>query len=389
MAPSDERPTGLIELFENSRHRLWLLGVIAGVWFFSLAVSCLDAILAGYFTPRVVAVSGLFLLFALALAGNVFGVRLPRVGIGPRAWLVVQIFAFLGLLSLTTPRATPVLLLLLVSQFPVYLRTGYAVGLALALNLLTIGGIHMRFGVAEAVGAVPLIGFQLFAFVSVSLAIAHRQAHLSLARANMELSATQALLADTARRNERLRISRDLHDRLGHNLAALNLRLELASHVPPSQAGREIEASHEISKLLSKDIREAVAQYRAAETVDIASLVADMQAKLPGVRILLEGMQTIDTNSSAFVEAMVRTIQEAVTNSIKHGEAQQVTILVEQMDSGILVRIGDNGKGCENFEHGVGLTGMKERLETVGGHLKILTPAEGFGLEFTLPVVTQ
>ena len=80
------------------------------------------------------------------------------------------------------------------------------------------------------------LGFQMFAMATSTLTALERTARGELARANAELQATQALLAEDSRVAERLRISRDLHDMLGHHLTALSLQLEVASRLASGPA---------------------------------------------------------------------------------------------------------------------------------------------------------
>jgi len=85
------------------------------------------------------------------------------------------------------------------------------------------------------------LGLTLFPFIASLLALQQVQARADLRRVNSELLATQTLLADNTRIAERVRISRDLHDLVGHHLTALTLNLEVASHTTEGKAKSHVE----------------------------------------------------------------------------------------------------------------------------------------------------
>src|SRR3546814_12036878 len=84
--------------------------------------------------------------------------------------------------------------------------------------------------------------------------------YTTLFRSNSELRATRALLAESSRLSERMRISRELHDLLGHHLTALSLNLEVATHVSSGKAQEHVRQAHTLAKLLLTDVREAVSR---------------------------------------------------------------------------------------------------------------------------------
>jgi signal transduction histidine kinase len=125
---------------------------------------------------------------------------------------------------------------------------------ALWVAIQTIGlGVVMfaRMGVVSAVATADVFaGFQVFALVTASLTARERRAREALARANTELLATRALLVESSRVAERLRISRDLHDTLGHHLTALSLQLDVASRLTDGKAADHVQRAHAITRLL-------------------------------------------------------------------------------------------------------------------------------------------
>src|SRR6185436_8055188 len=96
--------------------------------------------------------------------------------------------------------------------------------------------------------AVMYAVFQLFAVLMAQTSLRERRLHEELAETNEELALAQGRLAETSRVAERLRISRDLHDLVGHQLSALALNLEVASHLATGPAGESVARSRTIAK---------------------------------------------------------------------------------------------------------------------------------------------
>ena len=108
-------------------------------------------------------------------------------------------------------------------------------------------------------------GFQLFAAYAAHVAERERRGREQLAAANAELTATRRLLAVTSRNAERLRIARDLHDVMGHHLAALSLQLEAARHAAPGEVGGHVEIARQVAATLLTEVRQVVSTLRETE----------------------------------------------------------------------------------------------------------------------------
>ena len=87
-------------------------------------------------------------------------------------------------------------------------------------------------------------------------------------------------------------------------------------------------------------------------------------------------------------KVITRIMQEALTNSIRHGEASYIQISFSEHYGKFSIAITDNGKGSKQIVKGIGLTGMEERLKTVNGELAASTPPEGgFRLTVNIPII--
>jgi signal transduction histidine kinase len=112
------------------------------------------------------------------------------------------------------------------------------------------------------------IGFQVFAISAAQLARREARAHDELARVNKELRSAQALMTQNARMTERLGISRDLHDILGHSLTTLTIHLDVACRLASGQAAEHVQCARNVAGTLLAEVRTVVNRVRV-EPVDL------------------------------------------------------------------------------------------------------------------------
>jgi len=229
-------------------------------------------------------------------------------------------------------------------------------------------------------------GFQAFAIAAVSLAASERAARESLSRANDELHATRSLLAEHSRAAERLRISRDLHDTLGHHLTALSLQLDVASRLASGQAEGHIREAHAITKLLLADVRDVVSQVRETGRVDLAQAVKAVTSERGPMKIHLDMPETLPIEEPDRAHALVRCVQEIVTNATRHGEAANLWIRIASQPGGIELHARDDGRGAREVTWGHGLTGMRERFGELSGSIDVSAGSDrGFEVHGFMP----
>jgi signal transduction histidine kinase len=222
--------------------------------------------------------------------------------------------------------------------------------------------------------------FQAFAIAAMSLAVSERAARESLSRANAELHATRFLLAENSRAAERLRISRDLHDTLGHHLTALSLQLDVASRLAPDPAAAHVRQAHAITKLLLADVRDVVSQMRETGRVDLAQAVKALAGAESPLKIHVDMPETLQIDEPDRAHALVRCVQEIITNATRHGEAANLWIRISPQPGGIELYARDDGRGAQEVTWGHGLTGMRERFGELSGSIDV-TPGLGRGFE--------
>lgn len=202
--------------------------------------------------------------------------------------------------------------------------------------------------------------------------------------------------------NERTRIARELHDRLGQYLAALLLGLDaIAPNCTTSSARQRLAELKKLTTELGRDfsrmawelrpmaldelgLRNAITQY-LEEWAELSGLHIDLEIRL-GDRRLLPDVET----------ALFRVLQEAITNVVKHAGADSVGVILESINGEIRLIIEDNGHGFQTDQGAVvalgkshlGLLGVRERLSLVNGRLEVeSTPGSGTTVYACVPVV--
>ena len=186
--------------------------------------------------------------------------------------------------------------------------------------------------------------------------------------------ALEALL--TAQEEERARISRDLHDQVGQSLTAILLNInDLQTNPTPTKLERLktlTSQTLEDVRHISRDLRptlldelglEAALKRFAREHAEKTNLSIDVLARLP---------ERYNKNTEIVI---YRVVQESLTNIIRHANAQHASIILTTNKNNMHLIVEDDGKGFDitnlNTTQHVGLASMKERLELVGGSLRI------------------
>lgn len=230
-------------------------------------------------------------------------------------------------------------------------------------------------------------GFSGFVFITSLVALQQAQAREEQRRLNAELRATRALLADSARVNERTRISRELHDLLGHHLTALSLNLEVAGHLSDGRVKEHVQQAHTLARLLLTDVREAVSQLREGGAIDLGAALRPLAENVPKLDIDMDIDVPLTVDDPERAHVLLRCAQEAITNAVRHSGAGQLWLEARRVGGNVVLRVRDDGRGCEQVAPGNGLRGMRERLRQHRGRLDIHTGrGEGFQLTMTLPV---
>jgi signal transduction histidine kinase len=232
------------------------------------------------------------------------------------------------------------------------------------------------------------LGFSVFTYVTSLVAKQQTDSREEQRRLNSELRATRTLLTESSRIAERVRISRELHDLVGHHLTALSLNLEVASHLVSGTAQEHVRQAQTVAKLLLSDVREVVSQLREDDNLDLTAALKTLTEGVPGLSIHLDLPPRFAVDDPLRAQVLLRCAQEIITNTVRHAQARNLWLRCERTDANELaIHARDDGRGSNAIKQGNGLTGMRERLAQIGGRLDITTARDqGFALDAWLPL---
>lgn len=228
-----------------------------------------------------------------------------------------------------------------------------------------------------------------------------------------ELRLAQEEIAQLAVTNERLRIARDLHDLLGHNLSLIALKSELARRliaVAPERAAAEIGDIENVARTTLQEVREAVASYRQPTLTGELRGATEILAAA-GIAYRYEGDESTSRGLPPAVEnTLAWAVREGVTNVVRHSRARHCTIRFAQDKSNAHLEVLDDGVGVPtpstlpakgsdlhpssfapgngtSNNRGNGLRGLSERVAAVGGRCETSPGKDGgFRLAVSLPL---
>ncbi|MEO6172668.1 MAG: sensor histidine kinase [Arenimonas sp.] len=209
----------------------------------------------------------------------------------------------------------------------------------------------------------------------------------SIERSNQSLKLSQQEVQRLAQMAERERIGRDLHDVLGHTLSLIVMKSELASRLferDPNAAAVQIREVEKVARDALGQIRIAVAGIRLA---GLEAELANARLSLLSADIQLHYQLAPAALSPEVETVLALAVREAVTNIIRHSNARYVEIELGKNRNVLQLKISDDGKS-HMVTPGHGLSGMRERLELLGGRLEIDTgPQGGVRLSLSCPIL--
>jgi signal transduction histidine kinase len=297
-----------------------------------------------------------------------------------RAALLVEVAAAIAFAALARGGFAGVLLVVVAGQAPFLFGAAGALTIVAVQTLALAAIVGAHAGTSQALVATGgYLGFQLFAAGAAMLAEREAKARAELAVANAELLATREVFAMTARETERLRIARDLHDTIGHRLTALRLQLEVAKNSAGERQEQAIETSREVARVLIGEVREVVSAMRRDTPIDLEAVLSHLVRAVPRPKITLAIDSSMHGVDPALTLAILRFVQEAVTNAARHASAETLVVEIAREGDAVQVTARDDGRGTGSIREGNGLRGLRERFEELGGSLEIHR-ADGGGL---------
>jgi len=303
--------------------------------------------------------------------------------------------AWLLLVDLLAFGVTPGLPFLVTALAAVLLPARLALGFGFAQVLLNTGIYAApqatawldQFGLLSSMLALHGLAFGLG-----RMAAAEGEKRRWLQAVLAERMSGEQLLAEQMRYSERMQIARELHDLMGHHLTALNLQLQLGGALLVREdaggAKQALGRAEGVAAQLLADVREAVSQQRSSQRIDLSAALRALAEGIASTRIELALDDAARDLGPRAAHALLRCVQEGVTNSVRHAGARRVQVElrgVGEAGDEIAVSIDDDGRGAPNWRAGNGLSGMDERMAELGGQMRVTRASPGFRIELRCP----
>jgi len=331
-------------------------------------------------TARLALTPGLFVFVITTICLFVFGLVLSNLN--KKVGIVLMAVGLIPLTILFINGFILILAIIFVAELAVLVSLPLAVVIGVILPFT-----YFPLAITEQVwtNSALFVAFNMFAvFISYRLK-KEREARLHVSHLLRELSATQELLSTTSKRDERLRIARDIHDVLGHHLTALSLQLEIAEQLSTDSSKGHISRAKSISKMLLSDIRETVSDLRSQAPLNIHSALHVLTQNQDALDVQLYIGEHLIVHDARVAEALFRAVQEAMTNILKHTAATQCTVEIERINDIVELRVFDNGGISGPIKMGHGLKGMKERVEALDGQMRVQETTKGLEIAIKVP----
>jgi PAS domain S-box-containing protein len=227
-----------------------------------------------------------------------------------------------------------------------------------------------------------------------------KRAEEQLRIAHKQLRSLSAHL-ESVMEEEKRKIARDLHDETSQVLASLSAHLEAAIGTLPAEADKTraiLRKAQTLSVMVLDELHKLIYELRPS-LLDELGLVAaigsliDSHLKAAGVKVRFRATGAVKRLPASLEIALFRVIQEAFNNIVKHAHADNTHIVMHFKKDSVTIRIKDDGVGFDvqeaisskNRPHGLGLLGMRERIELMNGSL-VIDSSPGHGTKITIEI---
>lgn len=222
-----------------------------------------------------------------------------------------------------------------------------------------------------------------------------QKAHAELQEAHQQLQDAAIDTMQVAVLEERTRIARDIHDALGHSLTSLIVQLHAVKYMlqdGPAHAQEAVQNMLGVAKQSLEEIRSSVHTLASDNTwlglMPLRALVSQVE-KHTGLKMEIVSDDLDMPLTQEITITLYRILQEAITNTLRHSNATNMKVYVEEQDGAIHLSIQDNGSITRNsqIKPGFGLNGMQERIDALHGTLTyFIRETHGFQMNVTIPI---
>lgn len=216
-------------------------------------------------------------------------------------------------------------------------------------------------------------------------------------RLRYELENTKARLLASAKETtylaevkERNRIAREIHDNVGHNIAGILIQLQAAAklfHRDSEKSARILDKSITgLSEAVSL-LRETVHNIKPQESMGIEH-IQNIIRNFGFCPVDFKYYGDFNNLPSSHMEMLCSNIKEALTNAAKHSKCTNIGVTIDVNERYTRLHIKDNGVGCVRLKEGMGLSGMRERVENMGGSFSVSTE-KGVMIVCVIPIQNE
>lgn len=398
----------LARAFDRGRFSLCLVGlsVAASIVLAYAELSGLDGLCVTRTDEAV------FVVLASLCSGALVAAHLLRFSPSARFPLTVGTASCLALVLYFPVTSISALALAMYVALPLSLYSPFPRSLALpAIAIAAFAALRFALVAPESVGQRPASFRDCLLFVLLpaaaaclaSAAAAFRsemdriaEALMEVTRLNLSYQDYSASLEEKTALEERLRLTRDLHDVVGYALTNTIMTLRAASlmcdrepaRVPAFLDSARTDADKALAQVreMLGDIRRREIRY-AAGPASIARAVRAFKAAT-GAEVDLDYGNFDWALGGDSALAASHFVQEGMLNAVSHGKATTIRIAFRESGDVLVVSVKDNGEGAKAVQEGIGIAGMRERIEMLGGSLDYGSSSFGFSIEMRLPLAS-
>jgi signal transduction histidine kinase len=244
--------------------------------------------------------------------------------------------------------------------------------------------------------AMSMIRFLAEKYTNSEAQVAHlNQVGTKMLLFNHRLQEFAKNYGEEAVKKDRLRFTSELHDSSGYVFTNIIAITDAAISFP----SMETQKMHDTFQLIQNQAREGLKKTR--ETLHMIREIHDPGSgsietiyemksifeEVTGIKVEIETGNIKQDYGPEINRSLARIIQEAFTNSVRHGRANRIVIHFWEFPSALEMILRDNGIGAQHIVKGIGLAGMEERLALLGGKLEVWSPEDGgFVIKVVIPV---
>lgn len=215
-----------------------------------------------------------------------------------------------------------------------------------------------------------------------------------LVKTNSKLSKSLIEIEKLTITKERNRVAQEIHDSLGHSITGLIMHLdylEKINHKKPEENETVIKKCQDLSRNAMKDLRKAVFALKENDEMNslhesIEDLIKNLENE--SINIIYKKQGIIEKLPPEIKFITYRIVQEVITNSIKHGKANEIVLelINDKKTNNFYIMESDNGIGSDKILVGNGIKGIEDRIRVFNGEVSIKTKKNmGFNIKISIP----